>query len=136
MSQETNKGTGLFPISCSILLLGTVAAFMLWQFQSWDNVWLLAQFIFLVTVIGILVGLLWDGLLGKGKPRLSNLAGIVLLLLLLWASSTILDPYNSLARDRFTTGEKTVKMMSLFLVGFAVMLGRDLARRYIQREKK
>jgi hypothetical protein len=138
MPQETNqvgsKSLGRIPILFSVCLFGATVVFALWQFKSWSNIVLLAQFIFVVILLGIIGGALWEGFIGKGKGSWSNLAGIVFILALIWCSGSLLDTYNVLAREYFTTGEKTVKMLSLGIVGgFAVIMGKDIVRRYFKR---
>ena len=138
MSQETNqagsKGLGWIPILFSICLFGAAGVFALWQFRSWNNILLLAQFIFVVILLGAIGGALWEGFIGKGKGAWSNLAGIVFILVLLWCGGSLIDTYNILAREYFTAGEKTVKMLSLGMGGgLAVIMGKDVVRRYFKK---
>ena len=135
-NQAGNKGLGWIPILFSICLFGITAVLALWQFRSWNNIFLLAQFTFMVIVLGTIGGVLWEGSIGKGKGVWTNLAGIVFLLVLIWYSGSILDSYNVLARERFTAWEKTVKVLSLWVGGgFAIIMGKDIAQRYIKRVK-
>ena len=140
MSQKTNqagsKGLGWIPILFSACLFGAAGAFALWQFRSWSNILLLAQFIFAVVLLGAMIGALWECFIGKGKGAWSNLAGIVFILVLVWYGGSLIDTYNVLAREYFTAGEKTVKMLSLGIGGgLAAIMGKGIVRNYFKRIK-
>ncbi len=110
-------------------LIGFTALSVTWRSSSWPVVLYLLEYSLVQVLFGAVVGALYAGFLGRGKGFLSNISGVILIIVFLALNALIYLALFEDAPKNLSVLERTVRTISFWLgTGGAVMEGSAITR--------